>query len=117
MIRQSIAFAALLCWLGCLFLIVAADRWHFGLDETRGESQKRHRHPTPRSGGIAIVLGFAGGLMILDAAGYATTAFCLRLGFALAPLLPRPSGKTCDGTSHLGFVPSRVSYRRRSRSR
>lgn len=87
MIRQSIALAALLCWLGCLFLIVAADRWHFGLDETRGESQKRHRHPTPRSGGIAIVLGFAGGLSVVDAAGYADASFCLRLGVALAPLL------------------------------
>ncbi len=87
MIRQSIALAALLCWLGCLFLIFAAERWHFGLDETLGESQKRHRHPTPRSGGIAIVLGFAGGLWIVHVAGYATGAFCLRLGTALAPLL------------------------------
>ena len=87
MIRQAIALAAFLCWLACLALIVLARRHRFGLDETRGESQKKHRHPTPRTGGMAMVLGWVAGVMLIGAAGYSPEAFNVRIGLAALPLL------------------------------
>lgn len=43
-------------------LLVITRRWHgrFSLDDTHG-IQKQHRVPTPRIGGVAIVLGMLGG--------------------------------------------------------
>ena len=87
MIRESIALAALLSWLACVLLIVLGQRWGFGLDETVGEQQKKHRRPTARSGGLAIVAGFAGGAALAAAAGYSTPRFDLQLFAAAAPLL------------------------------
>lgn len=46
-------------------VLVATKRWHgrFSMDELKGV-QKAHQHPTPRVGGIAIVVGvFAGYLL------------------------------------------------------
>ncbi len=87
MIRQGIALAALVSWLGCVGLIVAARRWKFGLDETRGETQKKHHLPTPRSGGMALALGFVAGLAVVNANGYSPWRFNLGLGVALLPLM------------------------------
>ncbi len=87
MIRQGIALAALVSWLGCVGLIFAARRWKFGLDETRGEVQKKHRLPTPRSGGMAIALGFMAGLALVNAIGYSKWRFNLGLGVSLVPLM------------------------------
>ncbi|OIQ90826.1 putative undecaprenyl-phosphate N-acetylglucosaminyl 1-phosphate transferase [mine drainage metagenome] len=87
MIRESIALAALLSWLACVLLIVLGQRWGFGLDETVGELQKKHRRPTARSGGLAIVTGFAAGAVLAAAHGYSTPRFDLQLAVVAAPLL------------------------------
>jgi UDP-N-acetylmuramyl pentapeptide phosphotransferase/UDP-N-acetylglucosamine-1-phosphate transferase len=87
MIRESIALAALLSWLACVLLIVLGQRWGFGLDETVGELQKKHRRPTARSGGLAIIAGFAAGAALAAAHGYSTVRFNLQLCAVAAPLL------------------------------
>jgi UDP-N-acetylmuramyl pentapeptide phosphotransferase/UDP-N-acetylglucosamine-1-phosphate transferase len=87
MIRQAIALSGLLTWLGCLGFILLARRHRFGLDETRGELQKKHREPTPRTGGIALTAGWAVGAMLVSLAGYSPEHFNARLGLAAMPLL------------------------------
>jgi UDP-N-acetylmuramyl pentapeptide phosphotransferase/UDP-N-acetylglucosamine-1-phosphate transferase len=87
MLRHAAAVAALVCWVGCLLLIRLARHWQFGLDETSGEAQKKHRRPTPRSGGIALVLGVAAGVALLDAELPQHQDFALRIGAAALPLL------------------------------
>jgi UDP-N-acetylmuramyl pentapeptide phosphotransferase/UDP-N-acetylglucosamine-1-phosphate transferase len=87
MIRQAIALAALMTWLGCLGLILLARRHRFGLDETRGELQKKHREPTPRTGGIALTGGWVVGAVLISLAGYSPEHFNTRVGLAALPLL------------------------------
>lgn len=87
MIRSAIALAALLAWAGCLGLILLAHRLRFGLDETSGESQKKHRVPTPRSGGMAVVAAFGVGAAMVVADGYAPGHLGLGLALAGLPLL------------------------------
>jgi UDP-N-acetylmuramyl pentapeptide phosphotransferase/UDP-N-acetylglucosamine-1-phosphate transferase len=87
MIRDSIALAALLSWLACVVLIVLAQRWGFGLDETVGEQQKKHRRPTARSGGLAILVGFGAGAALAASIGYSTARFDLQLLGTATPLL------------------------------
>ncbi len=87
MIRESIALAALLSWLACVLLIVLGQRWGFGLDETVGEQQKKHRRPTARSGGLAIVVGFAAGVALAAGSGYSTLRYEAQLFAVAAPLL------------------------------
>jgi len=52
------ALTAFVASLTCALLLVFSKRWHgrFSMDGTAG-IQKAHTHPTPRVGGIAIVVG------------------------------------------------------------
>ncbi len=99
MLRQPIALAALLSWLACAALIVAAQRRGFGLDEPLGEAQKTHRRPTPRSGGIGVMLGIAAGMALACADGLLPARFTWSLLAALVPLLA--SGVWEDLRRHL----------------
>jgi UDP-N-acetylmuramyl pentapeptide phosphotransferase/UDP-N-acetylglucosamine-1-phosphate transferase len=51
-------WAAFCAALACALVLVLSKRWHgrFSMDGTAGV-QKSHTHPTPRVGGIAIVIG------------------------------------------------------------
>ena len=83
---HATALSALLCWLACAALIMLGRRKHFGLDETVGV-QKRHRRPTPRTGGFGIALGIAGAVLWLIPLTYIGAGQAAMLGLAVLPVL------------------------------
>jgi UDP-N-acetylmuramyl pentapeptide phosphotransferase/UDP-N-acetylglucosamine-1-phosphate transferase len=83
---HATALSALLCWLGCAALIVLGRRKHFGLDEIHGV-QKWHRHPTPRTGGLAMALGMMLGIVWLMHLGYVSAPDTGLLALAILPVL------------------------------
>lgn len=81
------AVTGLFCSFLASILIVATKRWHgaFSMDGTRGV-QKFHTVPTPRIGGIALLVGFVGGWLALPH-GFSSGSATL-LGLVLLAAMP-----------------------------
>jgi UDP-GlcNAc:undecaprenyl-phosphate/decaprenyl-phosphate GlcNAc-1-phosphate transferase len=63
-VLAAIAFAALLAWAGARMLAVDFGRRERALDQLSDSMRKLHAMPTPRVGGIAVLLGMLGGAAI-----------------------------------------------------
>lgn len=91
-------------WFVC-WLIVRYDHLHshFSHDHTHGGPQKYHAHPTPRIGGLAIIVGLlcAGAVMLYTAPLADESAFGLLMIAAIPAFL---GGLTEDVTKKVGVV-------------
>jgi UDP-GlcNAc:undecaprenyl-phosphate/decaprenyl-phosphate GlcNAc-1-phosphate transferase len=98
--------AALVSFIMCL-LIVYSDRLHgkYTHDHARSGPQKFHTTPTPRIGGVAIVIGLACSVLVLSAQGWISrgTMYGTAL-LALASLPATLGGFAEDVTKRVGVV-------------
>lgn len=99
MIVPAAIFAAVVAWLICAVVRSNAQKWHL-VDVPNIRSS--HLSPTPRGGGLGIVVGFFASLAVLVFTGDVDAASAL----ALAPALP---------IAVLGFIDDRHSLGVRSR--
>ena len=86
-------------------LVIRYDHLHAHLttDHTEGGPQKFHAHPTPRIGGVPVLLGATAGMVAAVLLGWCDARWVVLLGLVLLPAYA--GGLTEDLTKRVGPLP------------